>query len=344
MYTTDLDSIVTSDYSWLQEFLDAHSIPNNPFDTQPTMAGHSIHTPDSFYDGYLNQDVIDLDTLPAPHSLSDFSISHLPSTTNFEQITLNLLPENSLAVFSQPSSRPVAKVDPLHKDPQEQVTIETSQFKAHESSGSDEPRPLTLAVPHEQSGKIKVAKARTQSEKEKDRRKAYEQSERGKTVRKAYEQSERGKTVRKAYEQSEKGKAYRKAYLDSEKRKAARKAHALSKKGKDYQRTYRQSEKGKAVRKAYQQSERGKAVKKKYQQSDKGMAVKKTYQQSEKGKATKRAYEKSEQRKAYIKVYYKVLRNTGDKEQARIAAKQAAAFVRKSNKAKNNELESTSMS
>ncbi|MGO0306010.1 hypothetical protein ACTL6P_05240 [Endozoicomonas acroporae] len=341
MYIPDSDSIFTSDYSWLQAFLDAHSIPNDPVDTQPTMAGHSIHTSDSFYDGYLNQDAIDLDTLPTPHSLSDFSISHLPSTTNFEQITHKLPPENSLTVFSQPSLRPVAKVDPLHKDPQEQVTIETSQFKAHESSGSDEPRPLALTVPHEQSGKIKVAKARAQSEKEKDRWKAYEQSEKGKAVRKAYQQSERGKAVKKAYEQSEKGKAHRKAYLDSEKGKAARKAHALSKKGKDYQRAYRQSEKGKAVKKAYQQSERGKAVKRTYQQSEKGKAVTKTYLQSEKGKAAKRAYEKTGQRKAYIQAYYKVLRKTGDKEQAKIAGKQAAALVR--NKAKNNGLESTSM-
>ncbi|WP_422459523.1 hypothetical protein [Endozoicomonas sp. ALB115] len=276
MYISDFDSIFISDYSWLQEFLDAHSIPNDPLDSQPSMAGHSIQTPDSFYDGYLNQDVINLDTLPAPHSLSDFSISHLPSTTKFEQITHKLSPENSLAVFSQPPSRPVVQVDPLNKDPQEQVTIETSQFKAHESSGSDEPRLLTLAVPHEQSGKIKAAKARAQSEKKKDCRKAYEQSE-----------------------------------------------------------------KGKAVKKTYQQSERGKAVKRTYQQSEKGMAVTKTYQQSEKGKATKRAYGQTEQRKAYIKAYYKVLRNTGDKEQAKIAGKQAAAFVR--NKAKNNGLESTSM-
>ncbi|WBA85731.1 hypothetical protein [Endozoicomonas sp. GU-1] len=305
------------------------------------MAGHSIHTPDSFYDGYLNQDVIDLDSLPAPHSLSDFSISHLPSTTNFEQITHKLPPKNSLAVFSQPSSRPVAKVDPLHKDPQEQVTIETSQSKAHESSDSDAPRPPTLAVPHEQSGKIKAAKARAQSEKEKDCRKAYEQSEKGKTVRKAYQQSERGKAVKRTYQQSEKGKAVTKAYLHSEKGKAARKAHALSKKGKDYQRAYRQSERGKAVKKAYRQSERGKAVKRTYQQSEKGKAVTKAYLQSEKGKATRRAYGQTEQRKAYIKAYNKVLRNTGDKEQAKIAGKQAAALVR--NKAKNNGLEPTSM-
>ncbi|WP_257294319.1 hypothetical protein, partial [Endozoicomonas sp. YOMI1] len=57
-----------------------------------------------------------------------------------------------------------------------------------------------------------------------------------------------------------------------------------------------------------------------------------------------KAYAQSEKRKAYQKAYYEVFKNTGDREQAKIAGKQAIAFITESNKAKNSELESTSIS
>ena len=129
------------------------------------------------------------------------------------------------------------------------------------------------------------------------------------TSQKANEQSRK----RKAYRQSEKGQAARKAYERSEKGKASRKA-------------YRQSKKGKACRKAYLQSDRGKATCMAYRQSDKCRAYQKDYQ------------------KAYQKAYNEAFKNTGDREQAKIAGKQAVAFIRNSHKAKNSELEAISIS
>ncbi|WP_299735670.1 hypothetical protein, partial [uncultured Endozoicomonas sp.] len=78
--------------------------------------------------------------------------------------------------------------------------------------------------------------------------------------------------------------------------------------------------------------------------SEKGKACKKAYAQSEKRKASQKAWAQSEIGKAYQKVYKAVLRRTGDREQAQIAGKQAAALIRKTNIAKNNEVGSTSIS
>ena len=125
---------------------------------------------------------------------------------------------------------------------------------------------------------------------------------------------------RKAYEQSDKGVASRKAYEKSEKRKAARKA-------------YEQSDKGVAFRKAYEQSEKRKASHKAYGQSDKGKASRKAYRESDKGRAYQKAYHR-----AYQKAYREVFKNTGDKEQAKIAGKQATTLMKKSNKTKNSEI------
>ena len=151
-----------------------------------------------------------------------------------------------------------------------------------------------------------------QSEKRKASRKAYEQSEKGQAARKAYGQSERGKAARKASRQSDKYKAYQKDYQ------------------KDYQKAYRQSDRGKASRKAYEQSEKGKATSRAYQ---------KAYRQSDKSKAYQKTYQK-----AYQKAYREVFDKTGDIEQAKIAGKQATAFMRKSNKFRNSELESITIS
>ena len=138
-------------------------------------------------------------------------------------------------------------------------------------------------------------------------------------------------TSQKDCEKSEKRKAARKAYEQSEKRKASQKA-------------YRQSDKGKAYQKAYDQSEKRKAFRKAYEQSEKRKASRKAYDQSEKRKASRKAYRESDKCKAYQKAYHKVFKNTGDREQAKIAGKQAAALIKKSNKTKNSELESISIS
>ena len=105
--------------------------------------------------------------------------------------------------------------------------------------------------------------------------------------------------------------------------KTSQKAHPESEKRKASRKVYAQSDKGKATRKVYEQSEKGKASRKAYEQSDKRKASQKAYRQSDKWKAYQKAYQKA---------YYKVFNNTGDREQAKIAGKQATAFLRISNK------------
>ena len=148
------------------------------------------------------------------------------------------------------------------------------------------------------------------------------QSEKWKAARKAYEQSEKRKASRRSYEQSEKRKAACKVYEQSEKRKASREAYRQSDKGQASSKAYRQSDKGKAASKAYRQSDKGKATIKAYQ---------KIYRQSDKSKAYQQAYQKA---------YREVFNKTGDREQAKIAGHQATAFMSKSNKSSNSELES----
>ena len=191
-------------------------------------------------------------------------------------------------------------------------------------------------------------KACEQSEKRKAARKAYEQSEKRKAARKAYEQSDKGIATRKAYEQSEKRKASRKVYRQSDSRMASSKAYEQSDKGKATRKAYRQSDKGKASSKAYRESDKCKAYQKAYGQSEQRKASRKSYEQSDKGQASRNACRQSDKwkayQKAYQKAYYEVFKNTSDKEQAKIAGKQATAFMKKSNKAKNSELESISIS
>ena len=120
--------------------------------------------------------------------------------------------------------------------------------------------------------------------------------------------------------QSEKRKASRKAYEQSEKRKASRKAYRQSDKSKAYQKTYQ---------KVYRQSDKGRVARKAYEQSDKGKASRKAYGQSEQRKASRKAYHESDKCKAYQKAYREVFNKTGDKEQAKIAGKQASALIKK---------------
>ena len=160
-------------------------------------------------------------------------------------------------------------------------------------------------------------------------------------------QSEKRKASRKAYEQSEKRKAYQKTY-----QKDYQKVYRHSDKGRAARKAYEQSDKGKASRKAYEQSKRRKAYQKAYlkayEQSEKRKAYLKAYGQSEKRKAYLKSYGQSEKRKAYLKAYqkayYEVFNKTGDREHAKIAGKQATAFMRKSNKSRNSELESITVS
>ena len=154
-------------------------------------------------------------------------------------------------------------------------------------------------------------------------------------------------------------KLFQKAYLKPERRKAYRRAYGQSKKGIATRKAYKQSDKGMAVSKAYEQSDTRRASHKVYQQSDKGRASRNAYEQSEKGKAARKAYAKSDKRKAahkayreseigraYQKAYHKALKNTGDKEQAKLAGKKATAAIRKRKlkKARKSELESISIS
>ncbi|MGI2029136.1 hypothetical protein [Endozoicomonas acroporae] len=125
----------------------------------------------------------------------------------------------------------------------------------------------------------------------------------------------------KGYKKSEKQRASDKAYRMSEKGKATKRAWARTEKAKAYQRAYAKSEKGKATRNAYRTSEKGMAARNAYQR---------VYAQSEKCKSYQAAYRKA---------YYEVLRNTGDRKQARIAGRQAAGLIRDSNKTKNNAVE-----
>ncbi len=188
----------------------------------------------------------------------------------------------------------------------------------------------------EQTGKRRPPKKRT-----------WDRSEAGKAYyrayQKAYVKSERGKAFLKAYAQSDKRKASRNAYEQTDKRKVARRAWSQSEEGKAYHRAYRkayrQSERGKALRKAYDDSEKGKANRKNYRESANGKAARQAWANSEKGKESKRIWRNSERGKAYQmlyrRAYSEVFKNTGDKAQARIAGRQATAFIKKSNKTKN---------
>ena len=161
---------------------------------------------------------------------------------------------------------------------------------------------------------------------------------------KAFLESEKRRAAQRAYRQSKKGKASRQAYSKSEKGKATRRAYRQSVKGVAASRAYEQSKRRKVSRRAYLQSEKGQAARKAYEQSEKGKATRKAYEQTEQRKTAHKAFFQSDKWKAYQKAYRKVINNTGDKEQAKIAGKQASAFIKESIKAKNSELESMSIS
>ena len=243
--------------------------------------------------------------------------------------------QDRLGTFSKPEV-PIAIITPrLNSEQLQQNTSSAGNefnFNASASASvSGESLTISPDKAYKKAYQKAYQKAYSKSEKRKAYLKAYAQSDKAKAVRKAYRESDKGKATRKAYAQSDKGKAALKAYRESDKGKAARKAYAQSEKRKAYEKAYAQSGKRKAYQKAYRESDKGKA----YRESDKGKAYQKAYL---------KAYAQSGKRKAYQKAYYEVFKNTGDREQAKIAGKQAVAFIRESNKAKNRELESTSIS
>ena len=85
--------------------------------------------------------------------------------------------------------------------------------------------------------------------------------------------------------------------------------------------------------KAYEKSEKRKAARRAYEKSEKRKAARKAYRESDKGRAYQKAYHR-----AYQMAYREVFKNTGDREQAKIAGKQATASIKKSNKTRNSEI------
>ncbi|MBO9481585.1 hypothetical protein [Salinisphaera sp. G21_0] len=220
------------------------------------------------------------------------------------------------------------------------IVIITSHTKEDQSPAGNKLDITTSASEPGQSQTIfqgkTCQKAYARSEKRKAYLKAYASTEKRKAYQKAYQKAYAKtakrkaylKAYQKAYAQSEKGKAYRKAYSKSEKQKAYQKAYRESEKGKASREAYARSEKRKAYLEAYCKSEKHKAYNKAYSQTEKRKASIRAWAQSEKGKAYHKAYRQSEQRKAYQRAYYKAFKNTGDREQARIAGKQASTLIR----------------
>ncbi|MBO9494337.1 hypothetical protein J7438_09600 [Thalassotalea sp. G20_0] len=88
--------------------------------------------------------------------------------------------------------------------------------------------------------------------------------------------------------------------------------------------THDQSDKKKEYQKAYRMSERGKAVKRAWEDSRKGRATRKAYQR----KCQNSIHQAC--RRAYSKAYYFALKNTGDREQAKIAGRKATDLIKES--------------
>ncbi|USE35544.1 hypothetical protein [Endozoicomonas sp. SCSIO W0465] len=240
--------------------------------------------------------------------------------------------QDYIDTFSKPEA-PIAMITPpLNSEQLQQNAYSKNEFDVNASASVSVSGESPTISPDKASQKVYLEsdkeKAHTQYEKQKAYRKRYRESEKAKAYQKAYQKayraSEKGKAYHKAYQ-----KTYQKTYKKSEKWKATRKAYFESDKGKAYMKAYEQSEKRKAYHKRYRESEKAKAYQKSYQ---------KAYRESEKGKAYLKAYQK-----AYRKAFYKVFKNTGDREQAKMAGKQATAFIRELHKAKNSEFESMSI-
>ncbi|MGO0306513.1 hypothetical protein ACTL6P_07845 [Endozoicomonas acroporae] len=203
----------------------------------------------------------------------DFAFTDL-TLTNVQPIVQKFSLSNSLLSFSQPSSRPVAMIDPLIKDTHEQITTKTTEFNAPESSGSVEPQPLTLSVAHQQTDEMKASFA---PGKRRSAKKTYRETEKGRAAQKAYCECGKGRAARAKkdakYAATVKGKATRAKYLASDKGKATRAKYFASDKGKAVRAKYLASDKGKATRAKYLASDKGKAIRAKYFASDIGKAV-----------------------------------------------------------------------
>ncbi|WBA86234.1 hypothetical protein [Endozoicomonas sp. GU-1] len=162
----------------------------------------------------------------------DFACTDL-TLTNVQPIVQKFSLSNSLLSFSQPSSRPVAMIDPLIKDTHEQITTKTTEFNAPESSSSVEPQPLTLSVAHQQTDEMKGSFA---PGKRRSAKKTYRETEKGRAAQKAYCECGKGQAARTKtdakYAATVKGKATRAKYLASDKGKATRAKYFASDIGK----------------------------------------------------------------------------------------------------------------
>ncbi len=293
--------------------MESHGIPTDTFSSKPSTAGYSAQTLNSVHYGYLNKELINYDIPSSPRSLNDFSISYLPFTENellLPELSLEDLDKTlSFDFASEPVDDNFAFTDSTLTNSQQlaqKLPLENSLVSFSQPSSG----PVAMVGPLNDTQEQVFTKT--------VEFKAPESSSSGEsgellppTPAVAHEQSE----IRKAYM-----KAYQKAYVESEKGKACRKAYGESEKGKATNRAYVQSEKRKAYMKAYQKA---------YSKSEKRKAYRKAYGESEKGKAY---------RKAYNMAYNEVFNNTGDEEQARIAGKQATAFLRESYRTKSNEV------
>ncbi|MBO9483609.1 hypothetical protein [Salinisphaera sp. G21_0] len=234
--------------SCLQKPSESPLVPSGSSSSKPGVTGCSIQTGHSLQYEYLRKGMINQDMPSSLRSLDDFSISQLPSPENesvlpqlsledldqvlscdfsrepvdddfaFTDLTLTNVQliaqkfslSNSLLSFSQPSSRPVAMIDPLIKDTHEQITTKTTEFTAPESSGSVEPLPLTLSVAHQQTDEKKASFA---PGKRRSAKKTYRECGKGLAAKSKcnakYFASDKGKVARAKYFASDKGKAAR---------------------------------------------------------------------------------------------------------------------------------------
>ncbi|MGO0308272.1 hypothetical protein ACTL6P_17000 [Endozoicomonas acroporae] len=218
--------------------------------THRGMAGNYVQIVNSPHDRYINKDVTNQD-MPSstPRSLNDFSISDSPSTEDkppfpgfylqadldaivpcdvprnaaddftktdltprsSQQIAQQLPSQNASVSFSQPSSRPVAVVDPLNTAAQQQACKETGRLRLTEPSGSGAP---LLVSPNFQRGRPKQANSKAKYATSDKRRASMARSaakhaktEKGKASRARYAKTDKGKACRAKYAQSQKGRA-----------------------------------------------------------------------------------------------------------------------------------------
>ncbi|WBA85732.1 hypothetical protein [Endozoicomonas sp. GU-1] len=304
----NIGSNIVPGYYQLQDFLTTHLTPTNNFNLQPRITNLTVQENYSVNFGYLNRQAMNQDTPFSPRLLNDFSISHLPPTEN-ELLLPELLPEYINGNLSCDFASGLFDDDFLFTDSTFTNSQQTGQEFPWENSSASFSQPSLRTV---NMADLFNKDTQAQVTTETIEFKTLESPRFAETV-----------PFSLAIAQGQSGKST-----------VSTRDRAQSEKKRAYKRAWAQSEKGKATLKAYRQSSRGKATKRAWAQSKRGKASKRAWAQSEKGKAYYKAYTQLENRKAYARAYYKVLRNTGDYEQARIAANQASDFIKELNKTK----------